>query len=95
MVTEVAVFTAAPGKEDALGHGMLRGLDSIRQHPECISAKVTRCIEKPERYLLTVVWTSLEAHTDDFRGGPLFPKWNSHIAGFFEGAPEVFHYQPF
>ena len=95
MVTEVAVFTAVSGKEDELGQGILRGLDSIRQHPGCISANVTRCIEKPERYLLTVVWTSLEAHMDDFRAGPLFSKWRSHITGLFEGAPELFHYQPF
>jgi quinol monooxygenase YgiN len=95
MVTEIAVFTAAPGKGDALGQGILRGIDSIRQHPGCISANVTRCVEKPERYMLSVAWTSLEAHTVDFRGGPLFAQWRSHLTGLFEGSPEVFHYQPF
>ena len=95
MVTEIAIFTAVPGKEDELGQGILRGLDVIRQHPECISAQVTRCVEKPARYMLTVVWTSLEAHVNDFRGGLLFPQWRSNIKGLFEGTPEVFHYQPF
>ena len=95
MVTEIAIFTAVPGKEDELGQGILRGLDAIRQHPECISAQVTRCIEKPARYMVTAVWTSFEAHVSDFRNGPLFPQWRSHINGLFEGTPEVFHYQPF
>jgi quinol monooxygenase YgiN len=95
MVTEIAIFTAVSGKEDELGQAILRGLDVIRQHPECISAQVTRCLEKPSRYMLTVVWTSLDAHVNDFRGGPLFSRWRSHINGLYEGAAEVFHYQPF
>jgi quinol monooxygenase YgiN len=95
MVTEVAIFTALPGKEDELGQGILNGLDVIRQHPECISARVERCIERPDQYMLVNIWTSLEAHTEGFRGGPLFPQWRSHINGLFEGSPVVFHYEPF
>jgi quinol monooxygenase YgiN len=93
MITEVAIFTAVPGAEDKLGQAILRGMEVIRQHPECISSQVQRCIEEPGRYMLINVWTSLEAHTVDFRGGPLFPQWRSHINGLFEGAPVVFHYQ--
>lgn len=95
MVTEVAIFTAVSGKEDELGQGILRGINAIRQHPECISAHTTRCIEQPGRYLLTVVWSSLEAHTADFRNGPLFAQWRSHINGLFNVPAEVFHYQAF
>lgn len=95
MVTEIATFTAVPGKEDELGQAILRGLEVIRQQPQCISARVERCIEQPNRYMLINIWTTLEAHTKDFRGGPLFPQWRSHINGLFEGTPEVFHYEPF
>lgn len=95
MITEVAIFTAQPGKEEELGQAIIRGLGVIRQHPECISANVTHCIEQPRRFMLTNVWTSLEAHTVDFRGGPLFAEWRGHIAGLFEGTPEVLHYQVF
>ncbi len=95
MVTEIAIFTAAPGKEEELGQGIIRGLEVVRKHPECISANSSRCIERPDRYMLIVVWTSLEAHTQDFRGGPLFPQWRSNINGLFEGTPEVFHYQAY
>ncbi len=93
MVTEVALINAAPGKEKELGMGIQRGLAVIRQQAGCISATVTRCIEQPERYMLRVEWVSLEAHTVDFRGGPLFPQWRSNIAGLFVGTPEVFHYK--
>lgn len=93
MVTEIAIFTAVAGKEDELGAAILRGLVTIRQHPECISARVERCLEQPDKYAVINEWTSLEAHTQDFRGGPLFAQWRGHITGLFEGQPTVFHYQ--
>ena len=95
MVTEIAIFTAVPGKEDELGQAILRGLEVVRQHPGIISARVERCIEKPGQYVLINIWTSIEAHMTDFRGGPLFPQWRSHINGLYEGNPVIFHYEPF
>ena len=95
MVTEIAIFTALPGKEDELGQAILRGLEVIRQHPGVISARVERCIEKPGQYVLINNWTSLEAHMTDFRGSPLFPQWRSHINGLYEANPVMFHYEPF
>jgi quinol monooxygenase YgiN len=95
MVTEIAIFTAVAGKDEELGQAILRFLDVIRQHPECISSRVERCIEKRGQYILINIWTSLEAHTKDFRGGPLFPQWRSHINGLFEANPVIFHYEPF
>ena len=95
MVTEIAILNAVSGKEDELGQAILRGIEVIRQHPECISARVERCIEQPRQYMLINIWTSYEAHVEDFRGGPLFPQWRSHINGLFEGTPTVYHYQPF
>ena len=95
MVTEVAIFIALSGKEEELGQGIIQGLEFIRQHPECISANATRCVERPGRYMLTAVWSSLEAHTEDFRNGPLFTQWREAINGMFESNPEVFHYQAY
>ena len=93
MITEIALFTAAPGKEEALGAAILNGLEIIRQHPECVAARVERCIEQPDQYAVINTWTSLEAHTESFRSGPLFPQWRGQIAGLFSGQPAVFHYQ--
>ncbi|GLV56991.1 hypothetical protein KDH_38300 [Dictyobacter sp. S3.2.2.5] len=95
MVTEVAVFIALPGKEEELGQGIIQGIEFIRQHPECISANATRCLEKPGRYMLSVVWSSLEAHVNDFRNSALFAQWRAPISGLFEEKPEVYHYQAY
>lgn len=93
MITEIAIFTAVEGKEDELGTAILKGLNSIRQHPSCIEARVERCIEHPDQYAVINTWTTLEAHTEDFRGGPLFAQWRGHITGLFAGQPVVCHYQ--
>lgn len=93
MITEIALFTAMPGKEAALGEAILNGLEFIRQHPECIAARVERCIEQPGQYAVINTWTSLEAHTESFRGGPLFPQWRGQINELYSGQPVVFHYQ--
>ena len=93
MITEIALFTAVPGKEEALGTAILNGLEIIRQHPECLAARVERCIELPGQYAVINTWTSLEAHTGAFRSSPLFPQWRSQLSGLFSGQPVVFHYQ--
>ena len=93
MVTEVAFFIARAGKEEDLGQGIIRGIEFIRQHPECISANTAHCIERPERYMLSVIWTSLEAHVNGFRSSSLFGQWRSEINGLYEENPEVYHYQ--
>jgi len=95
MVTEIAIFTAIPGNEDDLGQAILHGIGVIRKHSGCVSSRVERCIEQPSRYIVINIWTSLEAHTVDFRGGPLFGEWRSYINGLFADPPEVFHYEPF
>jgi quinol monooxygenase YgiN len=93
MITEIALFTALPGKEEELGRAILKGLDIIRQHPECLAARVERCLEQPGQYAVINTWSSLEAHTQSFRAGPLFPQWRGQIAGLFADQPVVFHYQ--
>ena len=94
MVTEIAIFTAVPGKEEELGAAILKGLEVVHQSQECLSARVERCIEQPNQYALIIGWTSLEAHTEGFRGAPLFPQWRAHINGLFVNPPSVFHYRP-
>jgi quinol monooxygenase YgiN len=93
MVTEIAVFQAVPGKEDAFAQSIMRGIEVVKRDPGCRSVSVHRCIEDPARFLLVVAWDSLEAHTEGFRKSPLFAEWRSHINGLFLDSPAVHHYQ--
>ena len=55
--------------------------------------KVNRGVESPERYVLMIYWETLENHTVDFRGGPLFPQWRAIVGPFFAAPPAVEHFE--
>src|SRR5262245_35426825 len=93
MVTEIAIFQAAPGKEDAFAQGILQGIEVVKRDPACRFVAAHRCIEDPARFMLVVEWTSLEAHTEGFRKSPLFAEYRSHINGLFLDSPIVHHYE--
>src|SRR5258707_10575459 len=94
MVTEIAGFTAQPGKGEALRAGLLRGLEVIRAAEGCRSARLCRSIEDPERFIYEIVWETLEDHTVRFRGGPRFAEYRSHIIGLFVEPVIARHFEP-
>jgi len=55
-------------------------------------ATVHKGIESAERYVLAIHWDTLENHTVDFRGGPLFPQWRAIVGPFFVAPPSVEHF---
>lgn len=93
MVTEIAVFQAVPGKEEAFAQGILQGIQVVKRDGGCRSVSANRCIEDPGRFVLMVQWESLEAHTEGFRKSAQFAEWRSHITGLFLDTPVVFHYE--
>jgi quinol monooxygenase YgiN len=92
MVTEVAVFQAASGKEDAFAQGIQQGIKVIRRAPGCQSVNAQRCVEDPARFLLVVQWENLEAHNEGFSNSPLFAEYRSHINGLILSGPVIHHY---
>lgn len=57
-----------------------------------ISHSLSRCIESPGKYLLSIKWATLEDHTVKFRESENFLKWRSLVSPFFDKTPEVEHY---
>ena len=93
MILELADFTIPVGKnaefEEAIQHGIATVISQAKGFRD---AQVHRGIESPERYLLTIHWDTLENHTVDFRGGPLFPQWRAIVGPFFAKPPVVEHF---
>jgi len=94
MVLEHALITVRPGTQEAFEAVLVEARAVISAAPGFRSFAIHRGIESPERYLLLVGWDTLEDHTEGFRGSPAFAAWRSHIQPFFDGAPEVDHYDP-
>ena len=56
------------------------------------SFSVNRGIESTERYVLQIVWDTLEDHTVGFRQSPAFAQWREVIGPFFQSPPNVEHF---
>ena len=94
MILELADITIAPGQNAEFEAAIRRGIATvISQAKGFRDAQVHKGIESPERYVLTIHWDTLENHTVDFRGGPLFPQWRAIVGPFFATPPVVEHFE--
>jgi quinol monooxygenase YgiN len=93
MVTEIAQFTAAPGKAEELARRLEAAIPVIRGAQGNHSVILRRCIEDPTLFVYEITWATLEDHTVTFRGGPLFAQYRSHITGLFQEPVVVRHYE--
>jgi heme-degrading monooxygenase HmoA len=90
MVVEIAVFTAKDGHADQFAAAYAQARDVLLGSPGCRSARMTRGVENPDRFVLLVEWDTLEDHTERFRGGERYTQWRALIGPHFETA-EVQH----
>jgi len=94
VILEIAEIRIAPGQQAAFEEAITHGIASVLATAKGFrSAKVNRGVESPERYVLHVVWETLEDHTVAFRAGPLFPAWRAIVGPFFAAPPVVEHFE--
>jgi heme-degrading monooxygenase HmoA len=93
MILEVADIRIPPGKNAEFEAAIARGLETVLPRTKgFIRHQVHRGIDSPERYLLMIWWQTVENHTVDFRHGPLFAEWRSHIGPYLAQPPHVEHF---
>jgi heme-degrading monooxygenase HmoA len=93
MILELADIRIAPGKQAEFDAAIVRGVQTvIGQAQGFMGYKVNKGVESPERYLLMIFWATLENHTVDFRGGPLFAQWRAIVGPYFAAPPVVEHF---
>jgi heme-degrading monooxygenase HmoA len=91
MVFEIADIDVHPGSEEEF-LAAYRGVRSVLiGTPGCLSARMTRGIESPSRFVLLVQWETLEAHEQNFRASARYAKWRAAIGPYFVAAPRVEH----
>jgi len=91
-VLEHALLPVRPGTSAAFEQAMAQALPIIRAVPGCHGARVSRCVERPETYLLLVGWDSVEAHEVGFRGSADYERWRSLLHHFYDPFPIVEHF---
>jgi heme-degrading monooxygenase HmoA len=91
MVLEVALIDVRPGTGQAFEAGYHRVRQAVTQSAGCLSMRMTRGLESPNRFVLLVEWESLEAH-QAFRNSERFTVWRGGIGEFFAQPPDVRHF---
>jgi heme-degrading monooxygenase HmoA len=95
MVLEHAVISVRSGTGPQFEAAMEEARAVIAASPGFVSLELRRGVENPGRYLLLVEWDDLDAHLVGFRGSAAFTRWRELIGGFFDGQPQVDHYERF
>lgn len=92
MITEVAMLNVIPGKEAEFENDFRIAGQYISAIPGYIKHNLHRCFEQPNKYLLTVEWTTLEDHTIGFRKSSQYLEWKRLLHHYYYPFPTVEHY---
>jgi heme-degrading monooxygenase HmoA len=93
MILEVAILEVIPTETLAFEQAFKVAGKIIASMNGYISHSLKRCIEQPNRYILLVNWTDLEAHTVGFRQSAEYQEWKRLLHHFYSPFPTVEHYE--
>jgi heme-degrading monooxygenase HmoA len=93
MILEFADIRIQPGRQAEFDIAIRHGVETVIAPAHGFRAyQVRRGIEDPQRYMLTILWDTLEDHTEGFRGSPAFAQWRAIVGPFFAQPPHVEHF---
>lgn len=92
MILERAEFSVRPGEAEAFKQAFGQARRYIEAAKGCHKVEMRQGIEKPETFLLTVWWETLEDHTKGFRESEAFAQWRALLGPLFAAPPAVEHY---
>jgi heme-degrading monooxygenase HmoA len=93
MILEVAILDVIPTEIQAFETAFKVAEKIIASMQGYINHSLKRCIEQPNRYILLVNWTDLEAHTIGFRQSVEYQEWRRLLHHFYSPFPTVEHYE--
>lgn len=89
-VLEIADFAVAPGHAEEFLAAYRQARSLVTATPGCRSVRLTRGVERPDRFVLLVEWDAVSDH-EAFRAGDGFPRWRALIGPHFAAPPQVEH----
>ena len=93
MILEVAILDVIPNQEKDFEIAFAEASGIIASMAGYPSHQLRRCLEKQNRYILLVLWETLEAHTVGFRGSEQYQEWKRLLHHFYDPFPTVEHYE--
>jgi len=94
MILELVDIRIHPGQEAAFDAAIGRALRTVTSRaPGVHGWQVHRCVETPQRYVMQVLWESVEAHMVGYRQSPLSPEFRAIVEPFFAQPPLMQHFE--
>ena len=92
MILEHVLLPIRPGEEDDFEAVFPTAAPIISSMPGFQRLSLTRCMERPNTYLMLVEWATLEDHTEGFRGSAEYDEWRALLHPFYDPFPTVEHF---
>lgn len=92
MVVEHAFIKVLAGQESDFEAVYAKAEPILAGAAGCLTTDLFRDVERAGWYLLRVTWERLEDHLEVFPGSPAGQEFAAQVAHFFDGAPEVRHF---
>jgi len=93
MIIETAQIEVSSGQETQFELALAQAKLVVAQAKGFNGINVHRGVERPNVYLLTLQWDTVEDHTVGFRESDLFVQWRALIGPFFANPPAVEHWE--
>lgn len=93
MILEHALLPVKPGTDERFIQAFGQAKHLISAIKGFRSLTLSRCIERPNTYLLLVTWDALEDHTEGFRQSLEYQEWRRLLHHFYEPFPTVEHFE--
>lgn len=82
-----------PGHEEEFQSAFAEAKLIISASPGFVSLSLSRCIERPNVYLMLIEWERLEDHLEGFRNSEGFLTWRALLHHFYDPKPVVEHFE--
>ncbi|OYN92958.1 antibiotic biosynthesis monooxygenase [Enemella evansiae] len=89
---ESVILPVRPGRETEFERAFAEAVPIIERQQGFRTLRLSRCVERPNEYLLQVEWDRLTDHTVGFRESADYQLWRAALHHFYDPVPAVDHF---
>jgi len=93
MITEIALLKIRRGQSAAFEEAFAQAQAIIESMDGYIQHELQQCLEKNDKYLLIVRWSTVEDHVVGFGQSKEYIEWKKLLHHFYDPFPDVEHYK--
>jgi quinol monooxygenase YgiN len=92
VVLEIALIDVIPGQEDAFAAAYRQAHRLLTESAGCLSARMTRGVDSPSRFVGIVQWESVDDRLTNFVKTERFPRYQELLGRYLAATPVVEHF---